>query len=63
MSRRKECEMCGTVFVCEGNLKCWCARVEVPKRRRKEISTLADDCVCRVCLTKSDEASKSLARS
>ena len=61
MSRRVECGMCSTVFTCEGNPKCWCITMEVPKQRRKEIAALADDCVCKDCLAKSTENSKGQA--
>ncbi|MBX8632812.1 MAG: cysteine-rich CWC family protein [Thermoplasmata archaeon YP2-bin.285] len=51
MTRNKRCELCGNEFVCGGLSGCWCRNISISAERRQILSSIAEDCVCRNCIS------------
>lgn len=53
LKRSRTCESCGSDFECQIGLNgCWCSKVELTDKTRKEIAEKYADCLCPGCLLK-----------
>jgi len=53
----KRCERCGKMFICTGDVNCWCSVTFVAPKVGNYISEHFDDCICKNCI---DELTKKI---
>ncbi|MBP1676829.1 MAG: Cysteine-rich [Bacteroidetes bacterium] len=46
----KRCARCEKMFVCTGDVNCWCSTTFVAPKVSNYISDLYDDCICEDCI-------------
>ncbi len=55
------CESCGEMFTCGANLKgCWCFEIDLTEENRNDLKSNFNDCLCRNCLEKVNQAANNL---
>jgi len=46
----KKCPVCGNLFECTADEKCWCMSIKIPDAVKVYISSCYNECLCRKCI-------------
>ncbi|MGD0636748.1 MAG: cysteine-rich CWC family protein [Nitrososphaerales archaeon] len=57
MPRTLVCGGCGRTFECEAATDCWCAAVLLRSQSLGKIGKESNDCLCKDCLSREEQAS------